>query len=107
MPPNLFTLHLMPNETGTFECSDYVSVLDSSFSIVWQTFDKTANPPNPSFSYAADLPCELTITRADQGDTAGDVFEGTFKADLRFPGNGAYEPQVRTGVVGRMRLTKK
>jgi hypothetical protein len=26
------------------------------------------NPPNPGFSYSADLPCEFSITRADTGD---------------------------------------
>ena len=107
VPPNIFTLHLMPNKTGTFQCSDYVTALDSSFSIVWQTFDKTMTPPNPGFSYSPELPCEFTITRADKGDTAGDVFEGTFKASLRYPGNGVYMAQDRTGIVGTMRLTKQ
>jgi len=37
----------------------------------------------------------------------GDVFEGTFAASLRFPGNGAYPAQDRVGIVGTMRLTKK
>lgn len=105
--PNMFNLHLMPNEIGTFQCKDYVTALASSFGIVWQTFDKTANPPNPSFAYAQGLPCELTVTRADKGDTAGDVFEGTFRADLRFPGNGVYPAQDRKGIVGTMRWTKK
>lgn len=107
VPPNMFTLHAMPNKTGTFQCSDYVTALDSSFLIVWQTFDKTMNPPNPGFSYAKELPCEFTITRADSGDTVGDVFEGTFKASLRFPGNGVYMAQDRTGIVGTMRWTKQ
>lgn len=107
VPPNMFTLHLMPNQVGTFQCKDYVTATDSSFGIVWQTFDRTADPPNPGFTYSPDLPCEFTVTRADKGDTAGDVFEGTFKVSLRFPGNGAYMQQDRTGIVGRMRLTKQ
>jgi len=107
VPPNTFTLHLMPNMVGTFKCSDYVTALDSSFGIVWQTFDQTATPPNPGFSYDPSLPCEFTITRADKGDTAGDVFEGTFKATLRYPGNGVYTKQDRADIAGTMRLTKK
>jgi len=107
VPPNMFNLHLMPNMVGTFKCSDYVSALDSSFGIVWQTFDQTATPPNPSFSYDPSLPCEFTITRADKGDAAGDTFEGTFKATLRYPGNGVYMKQDRADIAGTMRLTKK
>lgn len=106
VPPNMFTMHLMPNMTGTFNCSDYVTPLDTSFAMVWQTFDASKNPPNPGFSYDAALPCEFTITRADKGDTAGDVFEGTFKATLHFPGSAAYNLPDRT-VVGTMRWTKQ
>lgn len=105
VPPNSFDLHNLPNMVGTFQCKDYVTALDSSFSVTWLTFDKTANPPNPSFSYDATLPCEFTITRADKGDTSGDIIEGTFKATLRFPGNGVFQKQDRS-VAGTMRYTK-
>jgi hypothetical protein len=106
VPPNHFMLHLMPDKVGTFQCKDYVTQTDSSFSIVWQTFDASMNPPNPGFSYAPDLPCEFTITRADTGDQSGDVFEGTFKATLHFAlKTPDYGPEDRR-VVGTMRLTK-
>jgi hypothetical protein len=107
VPPNQFTLHLMPDKVGTFQCKDYVTALDSSFAIVWQTFDTTMNPPNPGFTYSPDLPCEFTITRADAGDKAGDVFEGTFRATLHFAlKTPDYGPADRS-VVGTMRLTKQ
>jgi hypothetical protein len=94
------------NKTGTFKCSDMLKA-NSSFAFGWGVNHPGESVPVKGFGYVADLPCSVTVTRADPGDTAGDVFEATFDATLRFPGAGAVVPPEERSVTGSIRFTKK